>query len=284
MPGSASSPPERTSTGGRSAPNPLPSGTRTYTMRQRQASIDETRARILDAAVSLYETVGPAGTTMSAAAAGAGITRSTLYRHFPTDADLANAVIDEWLKGAPTAIDDAALLATPDDAARIRPALAGLYAGYRATAALTANLLRDARTVPATRQADLRAAARSVRASVSRAGFPDPGSASSEAALGHATAFETWRTLSDEGLDDAAITDLMVGFVMLAGESAGLRPAPRSKVAPRARDKDGGKDADNATKKDKDRGRDKDKGKGRDKRAGKTRDERKRKDRESGHA
>ena len=75
-------------------------------MRQRQASIDETRARILDAAVSLYETVGPAGTTMSAAAAGAGITRSTLYRHFPTDADLANAVIDEWLKGAPTAIDD----------------------------------------------------------------------------------------------------------------------------------------------------------------------------------
>ena len=175
-------------------------------------------------------------------------------------------------------IDDVALLAIPDPGERIRAALARLYASYRATAALTANLLRDAHAVPVTRQPDLRAAARSVRALVSSAGLPGTGAASAEAALGHATAFETWRTLSDEGMDDAAITKLMVGFVIMAGESADLRPAQRPKAASRARDRDGEKGA----KKDKDKGRDKGSGKGRDRRAGKTRDEPKRKGRDAG--
>ncbi len=36
------------------------------------------------------------------------------------------------------------------------------------------------------------------------------------AALGHAIAFETWRSLTREGLDDKQVAKLMVGFVRKA--------------------------------------------------------------------
>jgi AcrR family transcriptional regulator len=173
--------------------------------------MDETRARILDAAVELYETVGPAATSMSAVAERAGVTRATVYRHFRTDSDLANAVIDEWDPGA-TGLTDAAAAAT-DPAARLRVALAQLYGRYRATEAMTRNLLRDSHALPVERRPDLRASARTVREVVGHAGFGGPGSSTAAAALGHAVAFETWSSLSGEGLDDDAIVELMVRLV-----------------------------------------------------------------------
>jgi AcrR family transcriptional regulator len=187
--------------------------------------MDETRARIMDAALEMYETVGPAATSISAVAARARVTRATLYRHFPTDADLANAVIDEWSAGSGS-VDEAALAAIADPTARLRTALVRLYSGYRATEAMTANLLRDAHSLPAERQDDLRLSARRVRdavgsasagAGATRRGTP---SATAKAAIGHAVTFETWRSLSGEGLDDAAIVDLMLILVNGSGDGS----------------------------------------------------------------
>jgi AcrR family transcriptional regulator len=205
---------------------------RSYTMRQRRAAMDETRARIVDAAVALYETVGPAATSISAVATRAGITRATLYRHFLTDAELAGAVIGEWRSGVAPATA-ATLTALPNPEERLRAALAALYAAYRATAPLTASLLRDEQALPAPLREDLRAPARQTRERLMGAGLADPASAPAAAAVGHAVAFETWQSLSAEGLEDRAIVDLMAGLVAFAAAPA--LPTPRTAAAGAAR-------------------------------------------------
>ena len=61
---------------------------RKYELKKRAAEMAETHLRITDAAIELHGTVGPARTTLSAVAERAGVERRTLYRHFPTEADL----------------------------------------------------------------------------------------------------------------------------------------------------------------------------------------------------
>jgi AcrR family transcriptional regulator len=41
--------------------------------------------------MSLHESVGPRATTVSAIAEGAGVTRLTVYRHFPDELSLVSA-------------------------------------------------------------------------------------------------------------------------------------------------------------------------------------------------
>jgi AcrR family transcriptional regulator len=173
-------------------------------MRQRRAAIDETRARIIDAAIELYESVGPAETTMSAVATRAGVTRATLYRHFASEEAVAQAVVGAWREAWPS-LDTAALGRIADAAARQRATLAALYAGYRATDALTGNLARDSHALPAAS----RAAVREPAMTASRV-------LGSSVGADHAVAFETWRSLRDAGLADAAIADLMAKFIALA--------------------------------------------------------------------
>ena len=65
--------------------------TRKYELKKRAETMAQTRRRITEAAVELHGTIGPAQTTMSAVAEKAGVQRHTLYRHFPTEADLFGA-------------------------------------------------------------------------------------------------------------------------------------------------------------------------------------------------
>ena len=56
-----------------------------------------TRARIVDAAEELHGTIGPARVSVSAIADAAGVTRATVYRHFPDDESLFLACSGQWL-------------------------------------------------------------------------------------------------------------------------------------------------------------------------------------------
>lgn len=58
--------------------------TRPYTLKRRAERQDETRRRIVEAAIELHQTIGPAATTVSEIAQRAGVGRVTVYRHFPT--------------------------------------------------------------------------------------------------------------------------------------------------------------------------------------------------------
>ena len=56
---------------------------RTYELKRRAELQEETRRRIVAAAVELHTTLGPSRTTVQAIAEKAGVTRPTVYAHFP---------------------------------------------------------------------------------------------------------------------------------------------------------------------------------------------------------
>ena len=58
---------------------------RKYELKARAERQEETRRRIVEAAIDLHRTLGPAHTSFSAIAERAGVQRHTLYRHFPDE-------------------------------------------------------------------------------------------------------------------------------------------------------------------------------------------------------
>jgi AcrR family transcriptional regulator len=187
---------------------------RPYELRARAVGMDRTRQRITAAAIDLHGSIGPAATTMTAVAEKAGVTRATLYRHFANEEALFTACSADWLAANPRPDLDR-WAGIDDPVERLKTALEELYAYNRATEAMRANLLRDIDTLPArvaTGIASFPIAMRNVLA----VGWPPDGSDVRRAALGHAVAFETWRSLTREGLDGGQAARLMVGFVQSA--------------------------------------------------------------------
>src|ERR1700750_1329950 len=100
-------------------------------MRRRAEQVDQTRQRIVDAAVALHGSVGPAATTIAAIAETAGVTRLTVYRHFPDDDALFGACSAHWISRQQLP-DPGAWSRIGDPAARLRAGLAGPYPFHRA--------------------------------------------------------------------------------------------------------------------------------------------------------
>ena len=191
---------------------------RTYEKRRRAESEQETRRRITEATVELHRTVGPARTTISAVAERAGVQRATVYRHFPSDADLFAACSAHWVGLHPYPAPDA-WPSIADPRARTRTALGALYAYYREAEPMIANVTRDAPLLPAL--AAVLAGGRRYFAAVEEilaAGWDDaPGRR--RAALALALEFRTWQTLTARLPDDAATADLMTRMVACAERS-----------------------------------------------------------------
>lgn len=120
---------------------------RVYRKRKRALSEEETRLRITEAAVELHGTVGPARTTVTEIARRAGVSRMTVYNHFPTDRDLFAACSTHWGERNPLP-DPAAWAEIPDPADRLATALRDLYAWYEQREGMLGNVLRDEASVP----------------------------------------------------------------------------------------------------------------------------------------
>ena len=189
---------------------------RPYRMKRRAELEEQTRKRITESTVALHEELGPAHTTISAIAEHAGVRRSTVYRHFPDEEALYAACVSHWRAANPPP-DPRAWAAVHDPAERTRTALRELYAFYRQTEPMYASLLRDEPLVPIVRRnlrdfygyldgaRDTLVTGRRLRGRALR---------SLRAALGHALAFRTWRSLTrEQGLSDddaAALMSLLV--------------------------------------------------------------------------
>jgi AcrR family transcriptional regulator len=192
---------------------------RRYELKQRAERMEETRRRITEATVELHRTVGPAATQISEIARRAGVQRVTVYNHFPDDASLLAACSAHWRALHP-APDPTAWLATENPGERVRLGLRELYAWYRETEPMTANVLRDAELVPALRpiiEQGLGAyleAARRVLAEPFRA--RGRRRARVEAAARAAVDFHVWRALATLG--DRAAAELAAGLVQLAAD------------------------------------------------------------------
>ena len=197
---------------------------RKYELKKRAAKMAQTRRRIAQAAAELHGTIGPARTSLSAVARRAGVQRHTLYRHFPTEAELFGACSAHFFSEHPLP-EAGAWRGIRDPRERLQRVLSELYAYYERTERMFSNVLRDAELIE-----DLRPTLVPMRkflddlADTVGQGW----SATARrrhlltAAIHHVLDFRSWLSLSAEGriTRDEAI-ELAIGLVEVA---AGARP------------------------------------------------------------
>jgi AcrR family transcriptional regulator len=173
---------------------------------------------------------------MSAVAAHAGVRRSTVYRHFPDEAALFDACTAQWsAANPPPDLGAWSAIEGPDE--RLRVALNELYAFYTQTEMMLENLFRDATAVPLVQERfavfreyfnaarDALMAGRKLRGAARRR---------TQAALGHAIAFSTWKSLvREQGLNEADTAALLSALVTAAALSASKDTNSSGRTRPR---------------------------------------------------
>jgi len=186
-------------------------------MRARQDTVEETRLAITEATMRLHERAGPRATTVSAVAEEAGVTRLTVYRHFPTDSALVVACSAHWRDLHPRP-DPSTWARIGDPVARLRTALGETYRWSATAAPMMTMIHRDVDVLP-TFVGEYLAADEKRRVTALAVGFRARGRAAYRlrAALAHALRLNTWQSLCAEGgLTDAEATGVMVGAVLAA--------------------------------------------------------------------
>jgi AcrR family transcriptional regulator len=192
---------------------------RKYELKKRGEEMAETHRRITDAAIELHGTVGPSRTTLSAVAKRAGVERRTLYRHFPTEADLFAACSTHYFTANPWP-DLGTWRAIGDPQQRLVRALDELYAYYERTEPMLSNVLRDAELVDFARGAVAPLHAYLDEAveilTIGRQVVRGRRRQILGGALRHALAFSTWRSLSTNGVGRSDAVKLMAALVEAA--------------------------------------------------------------------
>lgn len=125
--------------------------TRPYHQRRRAQKQAETRRRIVEAAVELHCTVGPAQTTVSDIAERAGVQRHTYYAHFPDERSLFLACSGLAAERDPLPAVDA-LRELPPGPERLRRGLELFYAWFQRNEGHAGCVLRDAEHHALTRE------------------------------------------------------------------------------------------------------------------------------------
>jgi AcrR family transcriptional regulator len=142
----------------------------------------------------------------------ARVRRATVYRHFPDEVALFQACSSHWTAANPLP-DVGRWAAVQDPEKRLSVALTEVYAYYNRTEGMMANVLRDESTMPLVKhllrghRLYLSAARDAVLHGRNR---PGRANARVRAAIGHALAFATWRSLvREERLHARDAVDLM---------------------------------------------------------------------------
>jgi AcrR family transcriptional regulator len=181
---------------------------RRYQLRQRAEQQEETRSRIVEAAVSLHGTVGVSRATVTRIAELAGVGRQTVYRHFPDESTLVRACSGLYWEQHPLP-DPEPWRAIADPRERFRVGLRESYAYHRLTEPMLTHTYAEMAGHPIMKPYHdhwRRAAgviesvwkARGRRRSLLRA------------AIGHAIVFPTWHALvRGHGLSDGEAVELM---------------------------------------------------------------------------
>lgn len=188
-------------------------------MRKRAEQVEQTRQRIIEAAVRLHTTVGPANTTISGLAEEAGVTRLTVYRHFEDEDAIFAACLAHWARQHPPP-DPAAWREIADVQRRARHALGELYGWYRDNGDDLVPLYRDVAAMPASTQQGMRDNVQQLTDALV-VGWKVRGRARRRlrAAVGHVVSFWTWHSLAvEQGLSDEEAADLAASLLVAATE------------------------------------------------------------------
>lgn len=194
-------------------------------MRKRAEDMGRTRQRIVEAAVHLHGTAGPAATSIAAIAERAGVTRLTVYRHFPDETALFQACSGHWLSQQRLPRPEVwGVIADPVE--RLTAGLADLYRFYRAGEQMLTLVSRDLHAAPESIREAWEARDRHY-AEVLAGARPTAAEPVRRAVIGHAAAFSTWRSLCrEQGLTDRQAVEAMVALVGAVGDRPGRRAEP----------------------------------------------------------
>ncbi len=183
-------------------------------MGRRNEQLEATRQRITEAAFELHATVGPAQTSISAVAERAGVQRHTVYHHFPDMTSLIRACTAHGMRT--TGIPEASpWRAIEDPTSRLRYALGELYAYYGANAQMLGNVIRDMPLMSHIGGAEAFVEHMTELFYALADGWPDEPATQPlrMATIGHAMAYETWRSLTGRGLSSAEASQIMTRLV-----------------------------------------------------------------------
>src|SRR3954469_3937608 len=168
---------------------------RKYEKRARAEKQEDTKRRIAAATAELHATVGPASTTIAEIAKRAGVQRPTVYNNFATDKELFAACQAHFVSENPLPRLDGDLEAI----------LRGLYAWYRRTESMSANVQRDRGAVPALDELLREGQDVQFDALADALG----GDKRSRALVRVALEFRSWQLLKERGFSDATAARLM---------------------------------------------------------------------------
>ncbi|MFO7531867.1 MAG: helix-turn-helix domain-containing protein [Candidatus Limnocylindrales bacterium] len=199
---------------------------RPYALRKRAETTEATRQRIIDATIGLHQEVGGARTTVAEIARRAGTSRLTVYRHFPDERSLLAACTGHYMSQHRPP-EPSMWAAMPDPEARLTTAIRTIYRWFADNEVMMSRADEDVPTNPVLAEVlapktahwdamrdDLDAAFRGR-------------SRRRRAAIGHALAFSTWRSLRrDEGLDEEAAVEVMRTAIMAQPTDARSRRSP----------------------------------------------------------
>jgi AcrR family transcriptional regulator len=196
---------------------------RTYELKRRAERQDETRRRIVAATVELHTTLGPSRTTVQAIAEKAGVTRPTVYAHFP-DARAMLEACSGHVRATIPPPDPTRWQSISDPSERLKTALRELYGYYERLEPLLENVERDAAVMPlvAEMNAYHTRYLEGIRDLLVRA-WPTRGRARARLrrAIGHALEFRTWQSLvRGQGCTTGEAVQLMVAFACAAGSGS----------------------------------------------------------------
>ena len=196
------------------------SRTRTYELKRRAERQEETRRRIVEAAIELHATVGPAQTSVAAIAERAGVARPTVYAHFPDARSLFEACSGHVRVTVPPP-DPSSWRSIADPGERLETALRDLYRYYERLESLLENVQRDAAVMPLVAEMnDYRVRYLEQIRDLLLEGWPARGSGKARLrrAIGHALEFPTWQSLvRRQGSRTDEAVELMLAFARAAG-------------------------------------------------------------------
>jgi AcrR family transcriptional regulator len=195
------------------------STSRTYELKQRAERQQETRRRIVEAAVALHTELGPNRTSVQAIAERAGVTRPTVYAHFPDVRSLFEACSGHVREMVPPP-DPSGWRSISDPGARLKVALRDLYGYYERLEPLLDNVQRDAAVMPLVAEMNAYRVRylEEIRDLLLEA-WPKRGGprARLRRAIGHALEFRTWQSLvRGQGCRPNEAVQLMLAFVRAA--------------------------------------------------------------------
>ena len=203
-----------------------------YNLKKRAERQEETRLRIARATLELHEILGPSLTTRSAIAQRAGVTRPTVYSHFPDDLSLGKACSSLELSENPLP-DPGRWEEISDPEERLRSALTDLYAYFGRREQLWANVLRDQELLysnddPEALEADAEIMGpillhwEKMKETIAAGWGPSEGIPQLLlGAIGFALDFHAWRAMVlTQGMSDEQAIELMVGMVRCTADVA----------------------------------------------------------------